>query len=199
VILVTVGTMLPFDRLVLAMDRWAAKHPSDEVFAQIGQGSFEPRTMTWTRLLPPQEFAALARRAALIVAHAGTGSYFLAAEISRPVVMLPRLAANREHTTDHQLHTAAWLRGKPGVYIALSEEELPPAIAQALEQGSDSVRRFPPYAPDPFLSRVREFLAVAHGRGSAPIPTKEAPDDPRRSRRPWQDGPLAPGDRQVPS
>lgn len=82
------------------------------------------------------------------------------AELSKPIVMLPRLAANREHTTDHQVHTATWLRGKPGVYVALSEDELSPAIAQALEQGSDSVRRFPPFAPEPFLSRIRGLLSA---------------------------------------
>lgn len=159
-ILVTIGTMLPFDRLVEAMDRWAAAHPSEEVFAQIGQGSYEPRHMPWTRLLPPEAFADRARRAALIVAHAGTGSYFLAAELCKPIVMLPRLSANREHTTDHQLHTAAWLRDKPGVHVALSEDELPGAITQALGEGADAVRRFPPFAPEPFLSRIRAFLAA---------------------------------------
>lgn len=159
-ILVTIGTMLPFDRLVEAMDRWAAEHPSEEVLAQVGQGAYEPHAMRWTRLLPPQAFADHARRASLIVAHAGTGSYFLAAELSKPIVMLPRLAANREHTTDHQLHTAAWLRDKPGVYVALSEDELGAAVAQALDGGAEAVRRFPPFAPEPFLSRIREFLAA---------------------------------------
>ena len=157
-ILVTIGTMLPFDRLVQALDRWAGEHPASEVFAQIGRGSYEPRNMPWTRLLPPQDFAALARRASVIVAHAGTGSYFLAAELGKPIVMLPRLSANREHTTDHQVHTAAWLRGKPGVYVALSETEIAPAIAEAQAQGAASVREFPPFAPEPFLSRIRGFL-----------------------------------------
>jgi len=39
VILVTVGSMLPFDRLIEAMDKWAADHPGHSLFAQIGKGA----------------------------------------------------------------------------------------------------------------------------------------------------------------
>jgi UDP-N-acetylglucosamine transferase subunit ALG13 len=160
VILVTIGTMVPFDRLVQAADRWAAAHPEEEVFAQIGDaGVYEPKHMKWTRLVSPQEFAQLVDRSRLLVAHAGTGSFFLAAEKSRPIVMFPRRAAFKEHTTDHQVHTARWLRSKPGVYVAMTEDELPGAIADAMAN-SAVVAAVPPYAPDAFLARIREALVA---------------------------------------
>jgi UDP-N-acetylglucosamine transferase subunit ALG13 len=160
VIIVTTGTMLPFDRLVQAMDRWAEQHPSEEVFAQIGDGVYEPQHMKWARFLAPGEFADHVRRSSLIVAHAGTGSFFLAGETGKAVVMLPRLAANREHTTDHQVHTARWLGSKQGVYVAMTDEELPAAIAMAQAPGSPVANQSTPFAPQPFITEIRKFLVA---------------------------------------
>lgn len=160
-ILVTIGTMVPFDRLVRAADAWAADHPGEEIIAQIGnQGVYEPKNMQWMRMVGPQEFAELVDRCRLLIAHAGTGSYFLAAEKARPIVMFPRRAKFREHTTDHQVHTANWLLGKPGVYVAMTEDELPGAIAAAMAQSATAVEPVPPYAPAPFLARLREALVA---------------------------------------
>lgn len=157
-IFVTIGTMLPFDRMVRAMDAWAAAHPSEEVFAQTGNGSYEPHHMRWARLLGVDEFATVIEKCSLVVAHAGTGSFFLAAEKMKPIVMFPRRATFREHTTDHQVHTARWLREKPGVYVAMTEDDLGYAIAQAMVQPEATVSRFQPYAPQPFLSQIRNAL-----------------------------------------
>ena len=159
VILLTIGTMLPFDRLVRTVDRWVAEHPNEEVFAQIGdQGVYEPEHMRWTRLMAPQEFATLMDRSRLLIAHAGTGSFFLAAEKRCPIVLFPRRASLKEHTTDHQVATARWLGRKPGVYVAMTEDELPAAIAQALARPDAVVDRVAPFAPEPFIARLREAL-----------------------------------------
>ncbi len=158
-ILLTIGTMFPFDRLVRAVDRWAAEHLDEEVFAQIGeQGVYQPSHMRWTRQMPQQEFATLIDRSRLLIAHAGTGSFFLAAEKARPIVLFPRRASLKEHTTDHQIATARWLGRKRGVYVAMTEDELPSAITQALAQPDVVVDRVAPFAPEPFIARLREAL-----------------------------------------
>lgn len=157
-ILVTVGTMLPFDRLVRTMDVWAAHHPDEEVFAQIGDGLYRPQAMGWSRLLSTGEFAAMVGRCSFLVAHAGTGSFFLAAEKSKPLVMLPRRAALHEHTTDHQVHTARWLREKPGIYVAMEEHDLPRAISAVRARPEVSVSSVGPYAPAMFLAQIRSYL-----------------------------------------
>ena len=160
-ILVTIGTMLPFDRLVRAADSWASAHPDEEVVAQIGdQGVYEPTHMRWMRMVGPQDFAALVDQSRLLVAHAGTGSFFLAAERGKPIVLFPRRAAFKEHTTDHQVHTARWLRGKPGVTVAMTEDELPAAIETALSRSEIVVDAVPPHAPAAFLARIREALVA---------------------------------------
>lgn len=158
-ILVTVGTMLPFDRLVRAADRWAAEHTGEKVYAQIGErGGYEPQHMAWSRLLSPAAFADLLDQSRLLVAHAGTGSYFLAADRARPIVLLPRRAAYREHTTDHQVGTAQWLATKPGVQVAMTEDDLPRAIEAALAQPGAVVSRVSAYAPELFIARIRAAL-----------------------------------------
>jgi UDP-N-acetylglucosamine transferase subunit ALG13 len=157
-IFVTVGSMMAFDRLILSMDKWALAHTDSDVLAQIGGGDYRPSHMRWTRMLPPSKFQEAVRDAVIMVAHAGMGSYFVAAEMRKPIVMLPRLAANREHTTDHQVHTIKWLRDKPGVYAAMSDDELAPAIAKAMTGRSAASAEFTRFAPEPFLARVRQFL-----------------------------------------
>ena len=45
--------------------------------------------------------------------------------------MLPRLQDRGEHTTDHQIATANWLRAKPGIHVADRDADLGPRIAEA--------------------------------------------------------------------
>ena len=57
-IFVTIGSMFPFDRLIRAMDAWAAERaPETELLAQIGAGAYEPRNMPWVRRLDQADFA----------------------------------------------------------------------------------------------------------------------------------------------
>ena len=156
-IFVTVGSMLPFNRLITCMDKWAKDNDVTDVFAQIGDGSYVPRHMEWTRMIGRQDFLTHVRDASLIVAHAGMGSILTAAEFRKPIVLLPRFAAAREHTTDHQVHTAKWLSGRPGIYVAMTDAELIDRIGEALHSpiGQSSLTRS---APESFLDRIRQFL-----------------------------------------
>jgi UDP-N-acetylglucosamine transferase subunit ALG13 len=157
-IFVTVGSMLAFDRLIRAMDQWAKVHSKQDVLAQIGSGTYRPSHMRWTPLMPPRKFQEAVKEASLLVAHAWMGSFFVAMEMRKPIVMLPRLASNRELTTDHQLNTVQWLGKKPGVFVATSEDELANAIDQALRCGNIAVADFQRFAPEAFLTKIRQFL-----------------------------------------
>ena len=103
VIFVSVGTELPFDRLIQAMDAWAAEHPDEEVLAQIGRGRYEPRHMRWSRRLGWDDYDAEVAASRLLVAHAGTGSVLTAGEWAKPIVVLPRRGQYGEHRNDHQM------------------------------------------------------------------------------------------------
>jgi UDP-N-acetylglucosamine transferase subunit ALG13 len=157
-ILVTVGSMMPFDRLIRAMDGWAKNHPSCELLAQIGGGDYEPEHMRWTRMLSPGQFRETVLGASMIVAHGGMGSFFTALELRKRIVLLPRRAAYKEHTSDHQLHTVQWLRGKKGVFVAMSEDELEKAIDAAMSEENLPIDVVRPFAPESFLAKLRHFM-----------------------------------------
>ena len=175
VIFVTVGSMFPFDRLVRAMDAWAAAHPEEEVLAQIGDGGFEPWHMRWQRLLDRAPFDDTVRRARLVVAHAGVGSVVTARTLGRPVVVLPRRRQLGEHTCDHQVETVGWLRGRPGIHVADGEEDLAARIAEAAgrrgRRGAAADRRPGLHRPPPSLHR--------RGLNSAPHPGARGRSKPR--------------------
>ncbi len=131
---VTVGSMLPFDRLVLAMAAWAAAHPGAEVHAQVGQGGAAPSAMRCRPLMTPQEFQAQVLAADLVVAHAGMGTVIAALEAAKPLVVLPRRPEVAEATSAHQIDTVQWLASKPGIVVAEREVDLPAAIELALRR-----------------------------------------------------------------
>ena len=55
-IFVTVGTDQPFDRMLKVVDQWAAERGRTDLFAQIGGGGWEPRSIPFTNFLSPPEF-----------------------------------------------------------------------------------------------------------------------------------------------
>ena len=140
------------------MDEWAHGHDKKTVLAQIGRGEYTPRYMQWKRMLVPSEYRKVVEQSKIIVAHAGMGSFFFAMEMQKPIVMLPRYAARNEHTTDHQVHTLKWLRHKPNVYAAMTEEELPKAIENALANAGNDTSEFHRFAPEQFVQKIRQFL-----------------------------------------
>lgn len=123
-IFVTVGTQLPFDRMIRVIDDWAGRHPDVEVFAQIGPGTYRPKHMAFADFVAPARAEELTRQAKLIIAHAGMGSVLTALQLQRPILIVPRRASLGEHRNEHQLATARWLQSKPGITVAWDETEL---------------------------------------------------------------------------
>jgi len=160
VIFVTIGSMMPFDRLVRSADAAAAAMPKEPFFAQIGDGTYEPQHMGFARMLSRRDFMDKLRSAKLLVAHAGMGSVISALEVGTPIVMLPRRAALGEVNTDHQLATARWLEGRPNLHVCLEDEDLGAVIAKALKARGKggAVDRT---APKAFTDKIRQFIDAA--------------------------------------
>lgn len=123
-VFVTVGTQLPFDRLVRCMDEWAGRHKQTDVVAQIGPSAYRPRHLRWQDFLDADQCRCLMGDADLIVAHAGMGSILTALELGRPIVVMPRRGDLREHRNDHQLATARHLQSREGVIVVHHEGDL---------------------------------------------------------------------------
>lgn len=123
VIFISVGTQLPFDRLIRIMDELAPDLPAP-VFAQTCGGSYRPSNIDWRASLSLAEFEYAMRLATVTVAHAGIGTVITAQRMRRPLVLFPRRADLNEHRNDHQRATARALQGRPGVAIAWDAADL---------------------------------------------------------------------------
>ena len=155
-IFVTVGHQLPFDRLIRAVDRWAGARGRGDVIAQIGRTPFRPTNIEWSEQLTPAEFRAHVERAEVLVAHAGMGAILTALELRTPVIIMPRLATQREATNDHQLATARRFGDAPGIAVAMDDSSLHDRLDRIGDL--DGGRTISPYAPGRLLEAVREFV-----------------------------------------
>jgi UDP-N-acetylglucosamine transferase subunit ALG13 len=115
-IFVTVGTQLPFDRLVQAMDAWAGAPPGKEIFIQTGGTAYQPRHCAFKPYTRPDEWEDYFRRAALVVSHAGMGTILKSLDTGKPLILMPRLTALGEHRNDHRGNNGA-VPGFPNVRV----------------------------------------------------------------------------------
>jgi len=164
VIFVTVGSQLPFDRLVLGMDAWTGSRGRTDVFAQIGVGATPPQHMAWEETLTPQAFVVRLRTAELVVAHAGCGSILEALSARKPILVMPRRSDLREHRSDHQLATAARMQELWGISVALDQEELFTKLDELVGNPEAPASTLQESASKDLLDTIRSFIADQQGR-----------------------------------
>jgi UDP-N-acetylglucosamine transferase subunit ALG13 len=155
VIFVTVGTQLPFDRLVKAVDAWAGDNGEAGAFAQIGSNAYKPANMDWAAFLPVDMFRRKLEAASLVVSHAGVGNLLLALQAKKPILIMPRREQLNETRNDHQLATAKWLRQMTGVTVVDDTTELTEALRRGEWKEPGTVRA---EASPELLTAVREFI-----------------------------------------
>lgn len=168
-IFVTVGSQLPFDRLVRAVDDWCVKRRGTEVFAQIadpGPRGYFPRNFEWERFLSPEEFDRRFSEARLIIAHAGMGSIISALMAAKPIVIMPRCASLNEHRSDHQHATAQKFLDRANVHVAMDESELPVVVDSALSQPIQGEERVHAHADESLILSLRNFILSSGRNGS---------------------------------
>jgi UDP-N-acetylglucosamine transferase subunit ALG13 len=156
VIFVTVGTQLPFDRLIAAVDAWAGAGASRRVTAQIGPSSLRPTHIDARAFISPAECRRLMQEASVVVAHAGMGTILGALELGTPVLVMPRRAALGEHRNDHQLATARWFASEGSVSVAFDEHELASKLDDVERLASRE--RISQYASDRLIGALRSFI-----------------------------------------
>jgi UDP-N-acetylglucosamine transferase subunit ALG13 len=124
-ILVTVGTQIPFDRLIVLVDDWVSESGTQqEVVAQVGSSDYSSDNMTIFQSLEPEQFEKYIHDCDFIISHAGMGSILTALRIKKPIVIFPRSAALGEHRNDHQLATAGSFSNVAGIYVTNTKDEL---------------------------------------------------------------------------
>jgi beta-1,4-N-acetylglucosaminyltransferase len=156
VILVTVGSAFPFDRLVLAMDDLVSRGiVTGDVLAQVGVGGAKPRHMRAVEVMDKPQFDEAVRGATCLVGHAGMGTITMALERGKPLLVMPRRKEHGELVNDHQLATARRFEAQGQVLVAYEPPQL--------EEKINALATFVP-APrvaqaDQVARRIGEFLA----------------------------------------
>lgn len=155
-IFVTVGTDLPFNRLVRVVDEWAQASGRTNVFAQIGETDWRPAHISWSKFIQPPEFTKHFSEADVVVAHAGMGTILSALQFEKPILVMPRRARLGEQRNEHQLATARRLSELGKVNVAMDEAEL-----RTMLDRLDDLRpreKIGAYASPELVTALREFI-----------------------------------------
>lgn len=160
-IFLTVGTQEPFDRLVRAVDQWAATSDTP-VFGQLGRlaaDSYRPANFPYESFVSADQFQERLETSRLLVGHAGMGSIISALSFGRPLLMMARRAALGEHRNEHQLATAARFSGRPGLHVAADADAVGPMIDRLLATGAGAgASQLSPHASEELLSTIKAFI-----------------------------------------
>jgi UDP-N-acetylglucosamine transferase subunit ALG13 len=156
-IFLTVGTQLPFDRLVSAVDKWAAQHSDVKLVAQVGDSGLRPKQLDWTPYMAAQKFRTYFEAADTIVAHAGMGTILTALDLGKQLIIVPRLAELGEHRNDHQLATAEKFKHFPLVHVVSDMAYLGNALEDA--QKAPASINLNSGASNELIEAIRSFIA----------------------------------------
>jgi UDP-N-acetylglucosamine transferase subunit ALG13 len=156
-VFVTVGAQMPFDRLVMAVDEWAADSGAGcSVFAQIGEAEYRPLHIDCTEMLDPLEFKQRVIWADVLVSHAGMGSILTALQYGKPILVMPRQGRLKETRNDHQVATARRFLEMGKVSVAMDESEIRPRLNGLATLGRSE--QISDQASGELLATVRGFI-----------------------------------------
>ena len=154
-IFVTVGTQIPFDRLVKAIDDACENGLfNEEIFAQIGDSSYKPRNFKYVKFLEKIHFDSRFKDALKIISHAGIGTVTMAMNYSKPLLVLPRLARHGEIVNDHQLDIARKFAKSDYLLVAYDTKEL----CQKIEELKNFVPKRRQAQVESVVERISKFL-----------------------------------------
>lgn len=155
-IFITVGTDLPFDRMMKVIDQWAGETGREDVFAQIGEGGWQPKHIPFVEFLEPAEFKQRFAESTLIIGHAGMGTILSALLHGKPILVMPKKASLGEHRNEHQTATAKRMMALGNVNVAFDEAELRAKLDRVDElQGREPIGA---HASGGLVDGIREFI-----------------------------------------
>lgn len=157
VIFATVGTQLPFPRLIKTLDQIAGRHGL-EVMAQTSDPGGGAAHIEVRPYIDPREFDRFVRAADVLVGHAGIGTVLTAKKFGKPLIIFPRRASLNEHRNDHQLATASKLGHVQGVHVAWDDDELEQLLVAT---NLAAATNYPSPSAQPLIQRLSDFIAAA--------------------------------------
>jgi Uncharacterized conserved protein len=91
-IFVTVGTHeQPFNRLIKKLDEMVEnKLIQDEIFAQIGYSTYEPKHYKWSKFLSSDEMDHYMQEATTVICHGGPATFMKSLSLGKKTIVVPR-------------------------------------------------------------------------------------------------------------
>jgi len=156
-ILLTIGTHEPFDRLVKIVDE-LSPYLCDEVVAQLSNSNYKVNNMKVEEFLSPAKFDQLFQSARYIISHAGMGTILKALESGKPIIVFPRLASFKETRNDHQVATCKKLDSLGYVYIAYDFNQLENLIFKGDNGELRPLHKVSKYASKSLIESIKLLL-----------------------------------------
>ncbi len=154
-IFLTVGTQLPFDRLVEAVDAAVGKGILDEeVFAQIGESNYSPCNFKAMRAIQANIYEKFMNSCTSVISHSGMGTIEAALRCQKPLLVLPRQKKYGEAVNDHQVAIARRFEAEGYILAAHNETE----IEQKLRQLKTFVPRKRTSSSQAIAMKINQFL-----------------------------------------
>ncbi len=154
-ILVTVGTVMPFDRMVGGIEKLIADGKiTVPVSAQIGDSKRDFKGMNSFAECPFDVLNEKMQKADIVVCHGGSGSILGALKAGARVVTMARLQSHGEHYDDHQKDITKAFADMDLISVAQDENDLERAINEAKSRQ----RHIVDIDPSAFVSVIREFI-----------------------------------------
>jgi len=159
-VLVTVGTGVQFNRLLRAMDDWAARHPEHAVYVQAGYSDFRPAHVAESfGYIPFADFQQYLDRADVLVAHGSAGPILAARRRGLPLVLVPRQSRFGEMPNEHQVEICEALRGESTMHeIVLDIADLDIALDHALDKRRRGLAYEPHLLKDRLIATIAAFV-----------------------------------------
>jgi UDP-N-acetylglucosamine transferase subunit ALG13 len=154
-IFLTVGTQFPFDRLVKAVDKaWRDVLADEEIFAQIGESSYEPVNFRATQRMDSELFEEYIHNCSAIISHSGMGTIEAALVNEKPMLVMPRLKKFGEVVNDHQAAIAKRFESEGYLLAAYDEND----IRKKLIELKTFVPKKRINSSDGVINRISQFL-----------------------------------------
>jgi UDP-N-acetylglucosamine--N-acetylmuramyl-(pentapeptide) pyrophosphoryl-undecaprenol N-acetylglucosamine transferase len=159
--LITVGTVMPFDRLVAGVAAMSQNYglPS-RLIAQVGEGGAKPDGIDARESIDFDEMLSLLERANVVFCHGGAGSLVAALRAGCRIVAMPRRADLGEHYDNHQQEIVSAFAARGLIEVAQDAGELKDALARALARQPERASTEPSALIERLRSLTNQWFAA---------------------------------------
>ncbi len=154
-LLVTVGTIMPFDRMVMGVEALISEEKiSGPVAAQTGKSECQFERLETFESCSFEELNERMRKADIVVCHGGSGSILGALKAGCRVVAMARKQEFKEHYDDHQLDIMNAFSDMGLISIAKDENDL----LRAIQEAGNRERKTVEINPNEFISVIEDYI-----------------------------------------